>query len=75
MKFMINDYTKEAWNIYISAVILKTTLMTYVPLKDPVIALTQRIMDTKDIDEIVVCKISLRSSNVGPIIGPHKPLI
>ena len=49
--------------------------MTYVPLKDPVIALTQRIMDTKDIDEIVVCKISLRSSNAGPIIGPHNPFI
>ena len=49
--------------------------MAYLPLNDPVIALKQRITDTKDMDEIVVCKISLRSSNVGPIIGPHKPLI
>ena len=48
--------------------------MGYLPLNDPVIALIQRITDKKDIDEIVVCKISLRSSNVGPIIGPHKPL-
>ena len=47
--------------------------MICLPLNDPAIAQTQRTIDTNDIDEIEVCNISRRSSNVGPIIGPHKP--
>ena len=48
--------------------------MICLPLNDPVIAQTQRTIDTNDIDEIEVCKISRKSNNVGPIIGPHRPL-
>ena len=47
--------------------------MICLPLNDPLIAQTQRTIDTNDIDEIEVCNISRRSNNVGPMIGPHKP--
>ena len=45
------------------------------PLKDPVIAPIDRTIKKKDMEEIVVCSISLKSSNVGPITLPHRPYI
>ena len=32
-----------------------------------------RTMKNSDIDEMVVCSKSLKSSNVGPITAPHNP--
>ena len=43
------------------------------PLNDPVIAPMDRTMKNSDIDEMVVCSKSLKSSNVGPITAPHNP--
>ena len=43
------------------------------PLNDPAIAPIQRTIANSDIEEIVVCKISLKSNNVGPNIAPHNP--
>ena len=54
---------------------VNTISIEYLPVNDPAIAPTHRIIATSEREDIFVSKISHKSKRVGPKIAPHSPYL